>query len=301
MVHDQRFKSILKEFLPELVELLLPEHASLFDFTEVDWLDTELLTDPPHGDTLIVDLLARLAVHPQAREHYPDLPIDNRLRLHIEVESGESAEPARKRAYRYSYHLDPDDHGDVLSLVLFLSVGLDGRGEDGYRRDVMGRSTKMQLFDYLGLPALDGETYLAGSNLLGVALSSLMKFPKARRVSAAVEALEKIILSGESLKRKRLLCECVQAYSPLDEEQRADFNARLRTPQGEAMKVAKTWDELAEERAQRRTLQKQMTKKFGPLSESVNAKIDELSLEELERLLDEILDAPSLEALGFTD
>lgn len=71
------------------------------------------------------------------------------------------------------------------------------------------------------------------------------------------------------------------------------------------MKVAKTWDELAEERSERRTrrqmLRQLLTKKFGPLSEASNARLDAISVDELGQLFEESIDAPSLEALGFTD
>jgi hypothetical protein len=47
--HDQRFKSLLKEFLAEFFELFFAEWYHRFDFSGVVWLEQELFLDPPQG------------------------------------------------------------------------------------------------------------------------------------------------------------------------------------------------------------------------------------------------------------
>jgi hypothetical protein len=37
--HDQRFKVLLREFLPEFLRLFFPERAALFDLDHITWLD----------------------------------------------------------------------------------------------------------------------------------------------------------------------------------------------------------------------------------------------------------------------
>ena len=58
--HDQRFKTLLKEFLAELLALFFPKWAAALDFSRVDWLDKELLPDPPSGQGFYADLVARI-------------------------------------------------------------------------------------------------------------------------------------------------------------------------------------------------------------------------------------------------
>jgi hypothetical protein len=45
------------------------------------------------------------------------------------------------------------------------------------------------------------------------------------------------------------------------------------------------------------TLQRQLVRRFGPLPQSVRSRLQDAPVDELERLLDDVLDAPSLEAL----
>jgi hypothetical protein len=53
-------------------------------------------------------------------------------------------------------------------------------------------------YAYVGLPALDGEQYTTGENLLGVALSALMRLPADRRAELYAEGLKRIAGSRET-------------------------------------------------------------------------------------------------------
>src|SRR5947208_815691 len=80
-------------------------------------------------------------------------------------------------------------------------------------------------------PALDGEPYATGENLLGVALSALMRVPPERRAELHAEGLQRIARSGENDFRRYLLAECLEAYADLDEAQRQRLQALLTTAQ----------------------------------------------------------------------
>ena len=80
-------------------------------------------------------------------------------------------------------------------------------------------------YDYIGLPGLTGEQYLAGDNPLGVGWSALMGWPGQLRASAAAQALERIVHNQDSPGRKRMLCECIQAYALLEADQRLELNS----------------------------------------------------------------------------
>ena len=57
--------------------------------------------------------------------------------------------------------------------------------------------------------------------------------------------------------------------------------------------------EQGEERERRRVVQRQLTRKFGPLSPAVQERLDALSMERLDVLTEELLDATSLAQLGL--
>lgn len=60
--HDQRFKVLIREFFADFMRLFFAAWACRFDFSEIDWLDQELLPTPPDGVRLVADLVARLGV-----------------------------------------------------------------------------------------------------------------------------------------------------------------------------------------------------------------------------------------------
>src|SRR5262249_24741625 len=62
--HDQRFKSLLKEFFAEFFQVFFPAWADRFDFPHVDWLEQQVFTDPPRGERRSLDLVARLPLRP---------------------------------------------------------------------------------------------------------------------------------------------------------------------------------------------------------------------------------------------
>ncbi len=153
--HDQRFKVLLREFLPDFLRLFFPTRAELFDVEQVEWLDKELFVDPPQGEVLLLDLVARLRQR--------------------------SAAAIRRRMFDYYVQLRRNHDCPVLPIAVYLRVGRDGIGVDSYTEDFGGLSVLRFQYLYVGLPALEAERYVAGPNWLGVALASLMRVPPAQR------------------------------------------------------------------------------------------------------------------------
>ena len=178
--HDQRLKVLLKEFFEQFFRCFFPEWAELFDFLSVEWLDKEVFLAPPDGDKRLLDLVAKLRLRegaPPPREGLADLVV----LVHIEVEAADSVAPLRPRFCEYYVQLRRDTQMPVLPIGLFLRVGLDGVGWDAYEEHFWEHRILRFEYAYLGLPALDGEKYALGENLIGAALSTLMKVPADRK------------------------------------------------------------------------------------------------------------------------
>src|SRR4051794_22854365 len=130
MDHDQRFKVLLEEFFKELLELFWPIQAARFDFGTLTWLRDEVFSDPPQGERLRLDLVARLRLRKSVagrggRRDWLAL-------VHTEVESRQSIEQLRPRMYEYYRELRRKYGLPVLPLAILLNVGLDGLGVDEY-------------------------------------------------------------------------------------------------------------------------------------------------------------------------
>ena len=65
----------------------------------------------------------------------------------------------------------------MFPICLFLRVGLNGIGWDDYEERLWDRPLLHFEYAYIGLPALDALPYFRGENLLGLALTALMKLP----------------------------------------------------------------------------------------------------------------------------
>ena len=103
--------------------------------------------------------------------------------------------------------------------------------------------------------------------------------------------------------RRYLLCECVQAYLPLEGPQLEEFNHLLVTEKFmPVQQIGLTWFEEGELQGQRKMLQRLMEKRFGSLSPAVLMRMKAMSEEQLTDLSLRLLDAPgSLEDLGLSD
>ncbi|WP_439626895.1 hypothetical protein [Gemmata sp.] len=293
--HDQRFKALLHEFLPEFVALFFPNWYPRFDFSGTEWLEQESFLDPPQGDNRVLDLVARV----RTREPIPDpfyRPADSSLVLiNIEIESPERSTDIRGRmvwhyeALRHRYGLP------VFPVCLFLRVGLDGLGWDAYEERLWDRTLLKFEYPYIGLPALDGLAYLGGDNPLGLALSALMKLPAADRAGIKAEGLAKIARSQENDAKRALLAECFDNYLELDDASQAQFEQLAAANNPETA----TMFNSIEARAIRRIIPKLVAEKFGPLPPYVAGQLSVLPPNQLEEIALKLIRAESLAALGL--
>jgi hypothetical protein len=220
--------------------------------------------------------------------------------IHVEVEARDSVAPLRRRMYEYHHELRRKHRLKVLPVAIYLRVGRDGIGFEVYEESFLGHVFLHFEYAYVGLPALDGVKYLEGENLLGVALSALMKVPPERRAELKLRALERVVKSPENEHRKHLLCECVEAYLPLEGPALADYERWLLTKRYEEVrKMVMTSYDKERLKAMRAFLQRMLEKKFGPLTEKSLARLAALSEDRLFQVGEALLTAASLKELGL--
>jgi hypothetical protein len=303
--HDQRLKVLLKEFFGAFFLAFFPRWAERFDFGAVDWLNQEVFLAPPQGEKRQLDLVAKLHLRPGAPP--PRAGVTELVALvHIEVESGTSSVALRPRMFEYYVQLRRDTGLAVLPIGLFLRVGLDGIGWDAYEEHFWEHRILRFDYAYIGLPALDGEAYATGTNLLGVALSALMRLPAERRAELHAEGLKRIACSSENDYRRFLLAECLEAYAELDEVQSRRLQELLTTEQYQEVKpiMTTTYERVIERGivlGEQRSALRQLKAKFGPLSEEVKQRVEALPPAALAQLQLDLLQALSLQELRLVD
>lgn len=304
--HDQRFKTLLIEFFREFLTLFFPAWAERFDLLSVEWLPQEVFPDPPQGERRALDLVARLRLKPGVAPPFPGGEEDGLVLVHMEVESNDRIKAFRRRFFEYYSDLRGKHDLPVWPIGLFLRVGLEGVGWTTYEETFWEEQILLFRFAYVGLPALDAETYLHGENLLGVALSSLMRVPPERRVELQAEGLARIEQARENDWRRFLLAECLQAYSDLDPAGWERLQQLLITPKYQGVRqMTLTYYERGklqgEMIALRETAEKLLTEKFRTLPPAAKQRLDMLTIEQLRELWSKLLAAQSLQQLGLEE
>jgi len=196
----------------------------------------------------------------------------------------------------------------VLPIVIYLKVGLDGIGTDACVEELWGLEVNRFQYLYVGLPGLDAINYLEGNNWLGVALSALMRIPRERIVWLGAEALRRLASAPLNEQQRFLLSECVQAYLPVEDEQRRELEQIL---QSATYAEVQTMNQTVYEKGIEKGIEKGrrqgqielvvslLEERFGPLSHEKRARLEEASMEEWRRLVPRIASSSSLADLGL--
>jgi hypothetical protein len=306
--HDQRFKTLLVEFFREFLSLFFPTWAERFDLSAVEWLPQEVFPDPPQGERRALDLVGRVPLLAGVEAPFPEGAAEGFVLIHLEVESNDRIARFRRRFFEYYCDLRRKYDLPVWPIGVFLRVGLDGVGWASYEETFWEQKLLQFWFAYVGLPALDAETYLYGENLLGVALTSLMRVPRERRVELHAEGLDRIVHARDNEWRRYLLAECLQAYSDFDPAEWERLQELLITDKyKEARQMTLTYFErgkiqgevLGERNALQRMAMRQLEVRFGPLPTPAKERLAALSVAQLEQLILDFVHAKSLKDLGL--
>jgi hypothetical protein len=300
--HDQRFKVLVQEFFREFLFCFFPDWAERFDYTALDWLTQEVFPDPPQGERRALDLVCRLRLKASVPPPFEGGAEGGLVLVHIEIESNDRIAGFRRRFFEYYTDLRRKHDLPVWPIGLFLRVGLNGVGWTTYEETFWGQRLLEFTFAYVGLPALDAETYLAGENLLGVALTALMRVPRERRGELRAEALDRIIRSGQNDIRRHLLAECVAEYAELDRAEWDPVQRLFVTPKSQGVRptMPTIKDHLRHDlRIEDALFLLQV--RFGELPDTVKKRVEAMTEEQVRQLLTGFARGQSLKELGLED
>jgi hypothetical protein len=299
--HDQRFKSLLREFLPEFFALFFPDWAARFDFTGTEWLEQEAFLDPPGGQKRILDVVAKVPTRVPVPDPGGRAADHSVVVIDVEIESPERATDIRPRMLWYYEFLRRRHSLPVLPICLFLRVGMNGIGWDCYEERLWDHLLLRFEYAYIGLPALDGLPYYNGANLLDLALSALMKLPAVDSARIKAEGLARIARAKENTARIELLAECFNNYIKLSPADEPEFKQLLAGQAPEVRNMVSSFEISGRLNAMRDIARKLLQKKFGELPQAVLDRLLMLPVERLEEIALSYTDVASLKELGLAD
>ena len=209
----------------------------------------------------------------------------------------------------------------IWPIVVYLRGGRgDGLGEEAYDVEALGQRRLRFWYHKVALARLDAREYVGRDNPVAAGLAALMNRRKSRE-PLTLRALMLQVVAGSELDdaRKFLLTNLIETYFELTAEQETHFRRLVskedfrEVQEMEVMwadRMRAKWEKEGLEagrkagkkeglvEGKRETLLRQLTKKFGSLSEEVTTRVRSLeSVDELDVYLDRVLTATSLEEM----
>ena len=194
-------------------------------------------------------------------------------------------------------------------MAVYLQGG-KGLTDEQYRETLFGREFLRFQYQTVALARLQAEEYVGSGNAVAAALAAVMNRENVEDRLTLRLLMEQYVakaMVGDA--REYLLLDLIKTYFELEPGEEESFHQLLSRPEyREAYEMELTWSEKMMEKGRlvgltegkRETLKHQLTKKFGTIPDKTLARIEALdSLEELDRYLERVLTAESLEAMGF--
>ncbi|MFT4101376.1 MAG: DUF4351 domain-containing protein [Burkholderiaceae bacterium] len=283
--HDQNFKNLILDYPRQALAFFAPQEAQ--------GIDASVVITPLRQEQLKNRLGDRF--------HELDVPLlvqwpdGTREALLFVLE--EESDPARFSIHRlvvYSATLaELYRTTRVVPVVIFL------RGRGIPRSLTLGSEHHAYLrFDYLAcvLADMPAERWMDSDNLVARLNLPNMRWPRERRIELYAQAIRGLLSLEPDIEKRLKYVDFVDIYSGLDDNERRLYAERYPQENRNMAGLRERWTREAGVAI----LSRQLERRFGPLDSSVTERLREASVSELERWVDNILDARTLDEVFRT-
>jgi hypothetical protein len=306
--HDGIFKQLLSAFLVEFLDLFAPELLALLDPTDLSLLPTESFVNLLDPDRRTADLLvqARIRGSPGA------------ILIHLEHQA-QADDLLDRRMFHYFARFY--DHYDQLIYPIAFCSYPSPRRAAAQRHQIAIGTRRILSFEYqvVQLNQLVWHTYLGHPNPLATALMARMRMAPGERWQVKAACLQQLLGCALSTSQRRMLASFVSIYLPLNAEENERFTAAVAAWQPETkeavVELISEWEQKGIEKGiaigiekgieegvekgvnqgQQVLLIRRLTRRYGPLPETVPSAIMRLSSADLLALDDALWDFTTLE------
>jgi hypothetical protein len=284
--HDSIFKQMLSEFFVEFLSLFAPDALALLEQESLIFLDKESFVDLIDPDRREADLVVQARWRGQATSFI----------VHLEHQAQEDAELDR-RMFRYFARFY--DRYDMPIYPIALCSYASPRRAAKERHHLAFPALQVLDFHYrvVQLNRLDWRAYLRHPNPLAAALMARMHIAPRDRRRVKLECLTELAGLPLEPRRKRMIGAFISTYlklTPTEEQQLQRDLAVLHPNQQEAvMELVSEW----EVKGQQKVVLRQLNRRFQLLAPDIEARIIDLSSEQLDLLAEALLDFARLDDL----
>lgn len=286
--HDQNFKNLILDYPRQALELFAPEeHAALGPGVKIVPIRQEQLKERL-GDRFRELDVPLLVEWPDGRRE---------ALLFVLEEESNSSRFSIGRLVHYCLDLaELYDTDRVVPIVIFLNKAGHVPG-----RLRLGSDQHTYLdFRYVKceLSALPYELWQDSDNIVARLNLPNMHWPKALKVEIYAKAIRGLLSLEPDWNRRRKYVDFVDIYTNLTDNERQRYAQEYQQENDEMAGFAERFTNIGLEKGRRQEaatmLTRFLTKRFGPLDDVTQERVNSASVEQLEAWSDRVLDAETL-------
>jgi hypothetical protein len=293
--HDGLFKRLLTTFFFEFVELFLPQLSAYVGRERVEFLDKEIFTDVLGNDRHEVDLIAKV----KFREK------DAFFLIHVENQSSPQ-DQFPKRMFRYFARLHEKFDLPVYPVALFSYDAPQRPEPENYRVEFPDKTVLDFSYRVIQLNRLKWRDFIRQPNPVAAALMAKMQIPAEDRPRVKVEFMRMMATLRLDVGRSSQIRAFMESYLRLTSEEIVRYNREVETIEPKEretiMDVVYEWDREAVERGMQKgshnkgvqIVLRMLSRRFGAVSQELQARIEGLSEPLLDDLVVDLLDFANL-------
>lgn len=292
--HDKIFKTLLKNFFRDWIELPERDIASELDPSTVEYLGGESFAELRRDGHLLPDFVARL------ERRISRLPVV----IHVETE-GRYRSTISSRMWNYFTHLASlNRDAQVLPIVVFLRGGPPDLREYEFEGAIGSFVPTVFRYLALGLSGCLAEEWLRKPQPLVAALAAFMRSKTWDRVEHKLQCMRRALAETDPA-RRYLLTKVIDTSLNLKEAERSRYEATLARENTMMMPDALTLEEALQESEERgralataEAIVLLAESRFGTVSAELREKLAKISnLKRLRKIFGRAIEAPSLDQL----
>ena len=308
--HDRLFKELIQTFFWEFIELFLPEILEYVEKDTLTFLPEEIFTDVTAGDKRKIDLLAQVKWQGQ----------DSYFLIHLENQAYNQKEFER-RMFHYFARLDAKYLLPIFPIVIFSYDEPKRPEKNQYTVNFPNR--KILEFNYVAIQLnnLKWRNFLNQPNPVAAALMAKMDFAPEERVRVKLECLRMLVTLQLNPAKMELISGFIDTYLRLNTTEEQQLETELKqanlVEEKQIMEIVTSWMEKGIEQGikqgieqgikqgieqgieqgEQKIIKKQIKRRFNNITPSLENRINELSIEQIESLADAIFDFQSVDNL----
>ncbi len=315
--HDRLFKELISTFFVEFIELFFPQLIDYLDRDSITFLDKEVFTDVTEGERYESDLVAQVKF--RGKESF--------FLIHVEAQQS-SRKWFNRRMFTYFARFHEKFVLPIYPIVIFSYSKPKRAAISQYVVDFPDFKVLEFNYQVVQLNRLNWRDFLNQSNPVASALMAKMNIAEKERAKVKAECLRLLITLRLDPARMQLISGFIDTYLNLNPVEERQFQEEISTFSGPVqegvMQITTSWMrqgiELGIEQGIERGIEqgiergieqgieqgierektlilRQLKRKLGEINPSLETKIMQLSIDDVEVLGEALFDFSTVEDL----